>query len=209
VLLVTERLTIRSFTLADVEQFAPIVADPEVMRYLNGGQTLSFDEARAYIANYLVLEQREGYSRNAVVHTGSGKLIGMCGLAKLPDYVDLGYRFARSLWGNGYATEAARAVVKHGFESLGLREIGVVIEQANAGSIRVAERLGYACRSESIDHDGAPAIRITLYPRTLIGASYCRLAGNSANFPGLPSAFAVSASLISSTFNMLAFQMLM
>jgi ribosomal-protein-alanine N-acetyltransferase len=82
----------------------------------------------------------------AVVDKASGALVGQCGLNRLPDGsdVELLYALARAEWGRGLATEAGRAALEHGFQSVGLRRIVAVTRPEHAASRRVMERLGMA-----------------------------------------------------------------
>ncbi len=157
--LTTPRLLVRSFTTADVGPFSEIVADPEVMRYLGKGGPLTVTEAHAYIQKYLEMETISGYSRNAVILRDTDKLVGMCGLVDLGDYVDLGYRFSRAYWGMGIATEAASAVIKHGFDVLGIEEVTAIVAKENKPSIKVVEKLGFLRIGEAETDAGIPSFR--------------------------------------------------
>ena len=79
----TERLLIRPFTLADVDAYAGIVADAEVMRYLGG--PLSADDAHAYVVDCIERQRSSGISRYAVCERSSSALIGFCGFKDLTD----------------------------------------------------------------------------------------------------------------------------
>jgi len=80
----------------------------------------------------------------AVVERATGELAGWCGLAHLEDTqeVEVGYGLARRAWGRGLATEAARASLRYGFESMGLARIVAVVNPANHASRHVVEKLG-------------------------------------------------------------------
>jgi RimJ/RimL family protein N-acetyltransferase len=138
----TERLTIRSFRKSDIPEYAAIVADPEVTKFLGDGSPHSFEQATAYIADCIRSEAEEGLARYAVILRETRELIGFCGFKKASDYIDLGWRYARRVWGNGYATEAAVAVLDYGINTLKLS--GIVAESAveNIRSVRVIERIG-------------------------------------------------------------------
>ena len=138
----TNRLTIRSFKESDIPEYAAVVADPEVTKYLGDESPHSYDQATAYVYYCIRSETKEGIARYAVILKETGELIGFCGFKKIYDYIDFGWRYARRAWGNGYATEAAAAVLDHGINTLKLS--GIVAESAveNVGSVRVMEKTG-------------------------------------------------------------------
>jgi RimJ/RimL family protein N-acetyltransferase len=141
----TERLLLRAWQPSDVAPFAALNADPDVTRYLSG--PMRRDESDELLARIRGHWQQHGFGLYAVEVKDSGAFIGFVGLAIpsfLPDVlpaVEVGWRLAREHWGKGYATEGARASVRHGFYELGLRQIISIIDPANAASVRVAERL--------------------------------------------------------------------
>ena len=152
----TERLRIRYFRENDISQYAPIVADPEVMKFVGGPQTN--DEAEAYLAEMIELSRTNGLGRYAVELKQDGALIGFCGFRPADDFIDFGYRYAKHTWGQGIGLEAALAVRKYGLESLEMKnmEAGAAIE--NLASIKILERLDFKYREELI-FDGYKAIR--------------------------------------------------
>lgn len=88
-----------------------------------------------------------GFGPYAVVEQKSRNVIGYCGLFYFPDIggqpeIEIGYRWARSAWGQGYATEAALSVRNFAFSVLGIRRLIAMIGPSNFASIRVAERIG-------------------------------------------------------------------
>ena len=123
-----------------------VFGDPEVMRFGDGVQTKEWVQSwlRTCLERYY---QTWGFGPYAMVETHSGNIIGYCGLFFFPDIngqaeVEIGYRLARSAWGQGYATEAASAVRGYAFTSLGIRRLIALIDPANVASIRVAEKIG-------------------------------------------------------------------
>jgi RimJ/RimL family protein N-acetyltransferase len=141
----TERLLLRDWEPSDEAPFAALNADPEVTRYLSG--PMRRDESDELLSRIRGHWQEHGFGLYAVEVKQSGAFIGFVGLAIpsfLPDVlpaVEVGWRLAREHWGNGYATEGARASVGYGFGELGLRQIISIIHPRNAASVRVAERL--------------------------------------------------------------------
>lgn len=138
----TNRLTIRSFMESDILEYAAIVADPEVTMFLGDGEPHSYEQATAYVYDCIKSEAKEGIARHAVILRETGELIGFCGFKRFCDYVDYGWRYAKRAWGNGYATEAATAVLDYGVKTLRLSEIVAKSAIENIGSIRVIEKIG-------------------------------------------------------------------
>ena len=137
----TQRLVIRSFEEGDVPEYAEIVGDLRVTRYLGDGRPYSQEEATAYIRECIALESEIGFSRYAVLL--DGELIGFCGFKPDRDHIDLGWRYAHQHWGHGYATEAARAVLEYGTETLQLAPIVAVSYEDNVASVNVIQKLGF------------------------------------------------------------------
>jgi ribosomal-protein-alanine N-acetyltransferase len=145
VMIETERLLLRAWQPSDEAPFAALNADPEVTRYLRG--PMRRDESDELLARIRGHWQEHGFGLYAVEVKDGGAFVGFVGLAVpsfLPEVlpaVEVGWRLAREHWGNGYATEGARASLGHGFGELGLRQIISIIDPRNAASVRVAERL--------------------------------------------------------------------
>ena len=155
----TQRLVIRSFETSDLDDFAAIVADPEVMRYLGGVMTRAHTEH--YLTRAMSIEKAAGFSRYAV-SLRDGELIGMCGFAPVEDYIDLGYRLARRFWGQGYASEAAARIVTLGFDAFDFEQITGLAHPDNAGSINVLTKLGFQYQRDETTPRGLPAKRYQL-----------------------------------------------
>lgn len=143
-LIETPRLLLREFTPEDAEQIYLLNADPEVIRYTGDDAFASVAAARDFLQRYDVY-RRYGMGRLAVIRRSDGQWLGWCGLKYHPDQeiVDLGFRFFRRFWGQGYATEAGRACLEYGFRNLQLDVIVAHAMQANGASIRVLEKLGF------------------------------------------------------------------
>ena len=151
----TARLVLRQFTLDDVSALAAIHADPEVGQYIGGVRTLA--ETHSRIAEFIRDYHRIGFAKWAVVLRSDGTLIGRCGpqIVRVDscDEVEVGYTFARSHWGCGYATEAAAAAVSHLFHAFGKTRLISLIEPPNVRSQRVAVRLGMI-HERDIEYEG-------------------------------------------------------
>lgn len=142
--LVTERLVLRRWRDEDRGPFAALNADPEVREHLMG--VLTAAQSDAFFDRIEAHWNAHGWGLWAIEVPGVAPFVGYTGLwpAPLPSgpAVEVGWRLARAHWGRGYATEAGRAALRFGFESLDLAEIVSFTVPANMRSIRVMERLG-------------------------------------------------------------------
>lgn len=141
----TERLILRPWEARDLDAFAALNAHTEVMRFFPA--TLTREETAAFIDRATALDDRQlGFL--AVEEKASGDFVGAVGMAPLKQEmpfapgVEIGWRLARQHWGKGYASEAARAWLHHGFETLDLAEIVAFTYVGNEPSQRVMQRLG-------------------------------------------------------------------
>lgn len=140
----TERLRLRPFTPDDLEDFYQLRADEEVMRYISSPTATTREGTRERLAQVIQQYDELGFGFYAIVRQSDNRLIGWCGLAPLDTVpeIEIGYGFAPDCWGHGYATEAAQAIIKHGFEDLSLARIVAVAYAENVGSINVMKKLG-------------------------------------------------------------------
>ena len=142
--ILTDRLRMRPFTADDVDAGFALWTDADVGRF-TGGAHRTPEQSRALIAAHLRNQLEHGFSMWAVEDRETGRLLGEVGLQPLegtgPE-IEIGWAFAPAAWGQGYATEAARAWLDLAFTELGLEEVIAVIRPENAASHRVAERLG-------------------------------------------------------------------
>lgn len=170
--LTTDRLLLRRWRPEDREPFAQLNADPAVMRYFPS--TLRRAESDALIERIEASIDELGYGLWAVERRSDGRFLGFAGLARhtfeapFTPGVEIGWRFAAHAWGQGYATEAARAGLRFGFEQVGLDTILSWTSVLNGPSIRVMERLGMTHDpAEDFDHPrlplGHPLRRHVLY----------------------------------------------
>jgi len=155
-ILETDRLTLRVFRPEDIEEFAPIEADPEVMRFYASGPR-SREWAERGVNYFISLQEQHGFSPWAVIQKSDSRFLGFCGL--IPQTVDgnaeveVGYKLAHAEWGKGLATEAARAVRDWAFAHLDVPRLVSIIDPGNAASLRVAEKNGMAY-DKDITYDG-------------------------------------------------------
>jgi ribosomal-protein-alanine N-acetyltransferase len=153
----TPRLILRRWRESDREPFAQMNADAEVMRYFV--RPLTQAESDASVARMTADFDRNDHGQWALEIPGEAPFIGFTGLWRPPymPVVEVGWRLARSYWGKGYATEAARAAIDDGFERVGLKEIVSFTSPLNQPSIRVMEKLGMTHdAADDFEHPNVP-----------------------------------------------------
>jgi RimJ/RimL family protein N-acetyltransferase len=140
----TERLILRMFREDDIERYASICADPEVMRYLGDGKTLTRAEAWRQMAMIVGHWQLRGYGIWAVEERKSKDLVGRVGFFNPEGWpgFELGWVLGREYWGKGYASEGARRALDYAFTEMKRDHVISLIHPDNRGSMRVAERIG-------------------------------------------------------------------
>jgi RimJ/RimL family protein N-acetyltransferase len=143
-ILKTERLTLRPQELADAPALFAILSDPEAMRFWSRPVL-----TRLAVAEELIREQQEamvsGVCRYWTV-IRAGEAIGSVDLSLIESgSAELGFLLRPDCWGTGLATEAAGAVIAHGFDRLGLTRLAAAVQSGNRAAIRVLEKNGFAC----------------------------------------------------------------
>ena len=132
------------FRQDDLDAYAAISADVEVMRYLGDGKPLKRPDTWRQIAMILGHWQLRGYGLFALEERATGALVGRAGFFEPEGWpgFELGWMLRRASWGQGYATEAARRLLRYAFTEMKRERVISLIRAPNAPSIRVAERLG-------------------------------------------------------------------
>jgi RimJ/RimL family protein N-acetyltransferase len=142
----TKRLILRHWRDSDRELFARLNADPRVMEFMP--RILSKEESDALAERIEAHFRQHGFGLYAVELRQIGEFIGFIGLnvpsfaARFTPCVEIGWRLAANHWERGLATEGARAILRYGFEVLGLNEVVSFTAPANVRSRRVMEKLG-------------------------------------------------------------------
>jgi RimJ/RimL family protein N-acetyltransferase len=152
----TKRLRLRSFCKSDLDHYAAMNADREVLRHLGAGAE-PWDRGRSsrHLAFLLGHWQLWDAGTWAVEHKETGTFLGMVGFSSPEGWpgFELAWTLARRYWGKGYATEGARAAMDYAFTVWKRDRIISLIAPANHASVRVAERLGERLESR-INHLG-------------------------------------------------------
>ena len=157
----TERLLVRHLQADDVDNLYAITGDAELMRYMGDGQPLSRELTARWVEVSINNYATKGYGCSAVIDKRDGAFIGFCGLvrsehAEPPDDAELIYALRKTYWGQGLATEVAKAMLVYGKQSCGLKRIIATIDPENAASIQVANKIGFHFSETVSDSDGLP-----------------------------------------------------
>lgn len=154
----TERLLLRLFRESDLDAYAEMCGDPEVMQYL-GGATMTRAESWRSMATVLGHWQLRGFGLWAVEERSSSQMVGRVGCWRPEGWpgLELAWTLRSAFWGRGYATEAANTALDVAFSHLGQSHVISMIHCENQASIRVAGRLGMR-REGSAELLGHPVV---------------------------------------------------
>ena len=144
IFLETGRLRLRQFTAADEDNLFELNSDPEVMRYISGGEPTPRAQIRDEILPFhsRYYEKFPGFGTWAAEARPTGEFLGWFHFRSSDGGADLGYRLRRAAWSRGYATEGSRALIRTGFTGLGVQRVFAHAMAANAASRRVLEKCG-------------------------------------------------------------------
>ncbi|HEX3268169.1 MAG TPA: GNAT family N-acetyltransferase [Gaiellaceae bacterium] len=153
----TERLVLRAPAPEDAEALAPMYADPEVMRYVGDGRTLTKAETELSVRRMIERWEVDGFGLFTTLRQDDEAIIGRVGILiwnsetwepttrarpSGPTEVEVGYTLGRDYWGHGYATESAGAVRDYALNGLGAERLIALIIHGNTASENVARKLG-------------------------------------------------------------------
>ena len=142
-ILITQRLELRPVQIGDVEVAHELWTDRDVRHFLFDERVIPLDEARSFVEQSLRTFEECGYGLWLVFSRETAKLIGFAGLIDSSDESpNLIYGIHPDSWGNGFATEAAKAVLDYAFETLGLACVKADVDEPNVTSVRILEKLG-------------------------------------------------------------------
>jgi 8-oxo-dGTP diphosphatase len=139
--LATQRLNLRPVTASDIPLIVDLAGDAEVAE-----QTTSIPHPLTgpQVEDWLAGHSTDNECTFAVTRKDDGQFIGVVGLTQSDgDQAEIGYWIGRTFWGNGFATEAVRRVLRHGFGPLGMKQIEASIFPENAASARVLDKTGF------------------------------------------------------------------
>jgi len=138
----TDRLRLRMFQPEDLSDLAAVLADADVMRYVEDGQPKDRAVAEKALNSIIAHWQRHGFGRWVVEEKASGEFVGFGGLRSLFGTPEVVYHLAKMQWGKGFATELGRACLSYGFDEHRFARIVAIAKPGNAASIHVMEKIG-------------------------------------------------------------------
>jgi RimJ/RimL family protein N-acetyltransferase len=173
----TERLRLRPLDVGDLDAWhRQIFSDPTVTRYLPVRKSIPREDAVERLTSQVESWQARGFGVWAVLEKASTQLMGHSGFVtpKAPDRIELIYALGRDWWGRGFATEAAAACLRHGFEVLDFTEIAALAFPENEPSIHVMLKLGFAFE-DIVPRFGVELVRYRVDADSFWASSHARL----------------------------------
>ena len=147
----TERLRLRMFEPTDLDAAYFLFKDREVQKYLSPTNQRSREQMAVTLQKLVGRWKERGFGIWCVTELENSRMIGYCGFQcfdKTPE-LELVFAFSKSFWGNGFATESAKACLKYGFENLGIEKIYAATHPENIASQKVLEKIGMDFEAES------------------------------------------------------------
>ena len=142
-LLKTTRLDLRPVQIGDMELVHELWTNSDVRHFLFDERVIPLDEARSIVEQSLLNFQEHGFGIWLVFSRQTAQLVGFAGLMQSSDESpNLIYGVHPDFCGNGFATEAAKAVLDYAFDTLGLKSVKADVDEPNAISVRILEKLG-------------------------------------------------------------------
>ena len=144
IILETERLAMRPYTMDDLDELVQIRSDPDVNRFLGGPERQNREALEKRLPFYIECYEKFSFAMCAMIWKETGEVIGSSGLQPLEDTgeIEVGYNLKSSFWRRGIGYECARGWLRYGFDQAGLDRIVAVTEDGNIGSWRIMEKCG-------------------------------------------------------------------
>jgi RimJ/RimL family protein N-acetyltransferase len=141
----TQRLVLKWLEPEDIELLVDLDSDPEVMKFITDGKPQTKEHYEKRIPELLkYMAQNPGLGLWTAYLKGTDEFMGWYILKHLPDNgeVEVGFRIKKKFWGTGYSTEAGKALLKHGFGTLGLKKVAAIVRPDNFASQAVIKKIG-------------------------------------------------------------------
>ncbi len=190
--LTTPRLHLTPLCLDDLDGYAALHADPDVMRHLTRGEPWKYQLSARHLIFMLGHWHQYGFGLWTLRERDGGAFCGVCGFVAPPGWpgFELAGRLLKSHWGRGYATEASQAALDWAFQDLRRDHVISLVDPQNPAPLRLLDRLGFTC-THAIDVEGRPMRLFRLHRDSHLGR--CRPPFDGAGHrpvavPGTPSA---------------------
>jgi RimJ/RimL family protein N-acetyltransferase len=162
----TDRLVLEPWGERHREPWRAMCRDPEVMRYIGGGEVFGRERADERFDRAIAQWQQLGFGRRAVIERQGGAWLGFTSLSHVgpeaievpADEIEIGWWIVRDAWGRGYASEAGAATRDEAFARIGLDRIIARTQRGNAASVRVAGKIGLQLEREARGRHGEPVL---------------------------------------------------
>lgn len=168
----TERLVLREWRDTDLDAYAALCADPEVMRYIGPGAPQDRARAAEAMRSFTAGWEEHGFGLWCLADARTDTCLGFTGLA-VPDFlpevmpaVEIGWRLARHAWGRGYATEAAQVTVAYAFDTVGLDRLVSIAVAGNDASTNVMRKIGMHLERATVHPEHGMALVVYELRRT-------------------------------------------
>lgn len=156
--------------MSDLEEIHTLWTEPDMRRHLFDGEAISKVRAEDFLRRSEHDFEERGHGLWGVRRRGSEPLIGFCGLLSVEESgeAELLYGLDRKVWGEGFATEAAKAVIHSGFERAELSRISADADEENTASTKVMERLGMRFEGRG-DRGGGTLVHYKIHNEEFLG----------------------------------------
>jgi len=135
--------------LDDVDALTSLLSDPEVTRYFSSTKPIELAEVEVAVRGMIARWERNGFGRLALIHKSTEKMIGYSGLRTLDGTPELVYTLGKQYWGQGLATEAAKATLRLGFDHLQFDRIVAITKLDNWVSRHILDKIGFCFQGEA------------------------------------------------------------
>jgi RimJ/RimL family protein N-acetyltransferase len=143
-ILETDRLRLRPVSPDDLDHIVALYGDPEVMRYIGTRGALTREEACGRLDFMVDHWRRHGFGMWSLFRKDDGAFVGRCGMRYMDSTTDveLGYTLVKACWGQGFATEASRAVVRYALDVMKMKRLVAIADPENTASVNVMKKIG-------------------------------------------------------------------
>ena len=168
IFLETKRLILKTTELSDLDKLIALRSDPDVMRYIGDGTVHTEEQVKKFLSMAIPYQEKHGIGFCMVYEKESGSFIGQAGLFHIGYYdaqpeIEIAYRLHKKFWGNGYATELAKALIQWGFQHLPVDKLIAAAEPENIASQKVLKKAGLDYTGKVTWYNGRELFEYVIY----------------------------------------------